>query len=56
MKLIQVRKNPLSPRDQEKMVEENGKPPWPPEDITVTETEAVVQVVLTHVGDMIQIS
>ena len=38
------------------MVEENGKPPQPPEDIAVTETEAVVQVVHAHVGDMIQIS
>ena len=53
--IYSVEDGPLLPRAQEKIVEENRKLSQPLQDITVTETEAVVQGVHAHVGDMIQI-
>ena len=55
MKSIQVRMDQLLPGAQEEMVEENEELPQPLQDITVTETQMVVQVVHAHMGDMIQI-
>ena len=55
MKSIQVRMTQSLSEVQEEMTEENWKLPQPLQVVAMTETQAVVQVVCTQVGDMIQI-
>ena len=55
MKSIQVRMTQSLPEAQEEMIEENRELPQPLQDIAMTETQAVVQVVHACMGDTFQI-